>query len=285
MDKVGLNYDFDNLTPEVFREFLRELQKSPYRWPNLYFAWEKPDGSLLMVGTNSSQMYDVLVRECNPDDWINKNHIKYGEALEYSSVLYGISPNTSYMKDNVRYDPVERLVAKVADYKYLGHWRDLDVLMDDPYGYNRVLACGRWELAKEKIGISEKSLVLEYHGDVDLPFGFIDGLGDKALNLAEAGKDLLVAQLEKISGVSDICVEMFGEYRNGYGYSFSFVVERDAKVVDKELANLFGGLKYEAYYDVAKEPLEDKLHDAEVRSADKKQDVSGKERDGSIEMV
>lgn len=163
MDKIGLNYDFDNLTPEVFREFLRELQTNPYRWPNLYFAWEKPDGSLFMVGTNSSQMYSMIVRECDPEDWINVNHIKYGEPMEYGSRLYGIMPSSicTYSHNGVSYDPVEMLVDKVASYKYFGYWRDLDVLMDDPFGFNRVIACGRWELAKEKIGVSDKSVSLE----------------------------------------------------------------------------------------------------------------------------
>ena len=153
MDKIGLNYDFEHLTPDIFRVFLRELQeKGPYRWPNLYFAWEKDDESLLMVGTNSTQMWQMIVHECNPDDWLNKTHAEYGEPLEYSSVLYGISPNVGYYESgNKRYDPVEKLVQKVSGLKYVGFWRDMDVLMDDPYGYNRVLACGRWELAKEKI--------------------------------------------------------------------------------------------------------------------------------------
>lgn len=162
MDKIGLNYDFENLTPDMFREFLRELQKSPYQWPNLYFAWEKDDGSLLMVGTNSTQMWQMIVRECDPDDWININRIKYGEPLEYGSRLYGISPNYTYCKSGGKvYDPVEELVVKVVDCKYLGYWRDHDILMDDPHGFNRVLACGRWELAKQKIGISEKQARLD----------------------------------------------------------------------------------------------------------------------------
>lgn len=158
MDKVGLNFDFEHLTPEMFRAFLRDLQeKGPYRWPNLYFAWEKDDGSLLMVGTNSTQMFHMIVRECDPNDWININHIKYGEPLEYSARLYGISPNCTYCESSGKgYDPVEKLVDKVADLKYVGYWQDPDILMDAPYGYNRVLACGRFELAKEKIGIREK---------------------------------------------------------------------------------------------------------------------------------
>lgn len=162
MDKIGLNYDFEHFTPDVFETFLRELQTTPYRWPNLYFAWEKKDGSLLMLGTNSSQQYQMLVRECNPDNWINKNHIKYGEPLEYSTLLYGISPNVTHCESGGKvYDPVEKLVAKVSDCKYLGHWRDLDVLIDDPYGFGRVLATGRWQLAQEKIGILEKPASLE----------------------------------------------------------------------------------------------------------------------------
>ena len=163
MDKIGLNYDFENLTPEMFRAFLRELQeKGPYQWPNLYFAWEKEDRSLLMVGTNSTQMWQMIVHECNPDDWVNKNHIKYGEPLEYSSLLYGISPNVTYCESGgKRFDPVEKLVQKVAGCKYLGHWRDPDVLMDHPRLYSKVLACGRWELAMEKIQAKAQGVVDE----------------------------------------------------------------------------------------------------------------------------
>lgn len=152
MDRIGLEYDFDNLSPGMFREFLRELQTTPYGWPNLYFAWEKDDGSLLMLGTNSSQMWQMIVRECIPESFQNRSRADWGLAPEYSAYLYGISPNVSYCESGgKRYDPVEKLVAKVSDYKYLGHWRDYDVLMDDPHGYNRVLACGRFELALEGI--------------------------------------------------------------------------------------------------------------------------------------
>lgn len=142
---------YPDLTPEEFREFLRELQASPYKWPNLYFAWEKPDGSLLVVGTKSSQMYEMIVHEVNPNSWINKAHAEYGESLEYSSVMYGIATHCSYMENNIRYDPVDRLVNKVAEYSYLGAWEDPDVLMDDPYAYTRTIACGRWELAVSHI--------------------------------------------------------------------------------------------------------------------------------------
>lgn len=151
-----IDKNFENLLPDAFRSFLRALQKNPYNWPNVYLAWEKPDGSLLMVGIKSTQMYHVIVHEVNPNAWDNKSRASRGEPLEYSSVLCGISPSTSYVQDGVRYDPVERLVDKVAECKYLGYWQDPDVLMDDPYAYNRVMACGRFELAKEKIGVQKE---------------------------------------------------------------------------------------------------------------------------------
>lgn len=169
MDKIGLGYDFERLTPDIFRDFLRDLQEEgPYRWPNLYFAWEKNDGSLLMVGTNSSQMWHMIVRECDPEYFQNKVRIRFGEALEYSSILYGICPGVGYYESgNKRYDPVEKLVQKVADCKYLGHWMDPDILMDDWRGFNKVLACGRWELAKEKIGVSDKQPALDLRKGLD----------------------------------------------------------------------------------------------------------------------
>ena len=86
----------------------------------------------------------------------NRNRIAWGQEPEYSSVLYGISPNVSYMQaylngPAVPYDPVEKLVGTVSQYRYLGSWRDPDRLMEDKYFYNKVLACGRWELAKQHI--------------------------------------------------------------------------------------------------------------------------------------
>lgn len=187
MDKVGLNYDFENLTPEMFREFLRELQKSPYQWPNLYLAWEKEDGSLLMVGTMSTQFYHILKHELEPDKLpqlleLQKANGWSGEISyerQYVTGLRDIKPNVVHHRfvgvekyapaDGVmriegpceKYDPVEELVEQVSRCKYLGSWEDSDILMDNPYGYSRTLACGRWELAKEKIGITEKGVSLE----------------------------------------------------------------------------------------------------------------------------
>ena len=143
--------DYEDLTPEVFRDFLRKLQEDQYGWPNLYFAWEKQDGSLFIVGTKSGQFGQMIVHEVNPNDWINRAHSEYGELLEYSSVLYGISPYCSYVKNNQKYDPVDVLADKVAEYSYLGAWEDPDVVMYNPYAYTNVIACGRWELAVEHI--------------------------------------------------------------------------------------------------------------------------------------
>ena len=153
------------MTPDEFRDYLRNLQKSPYGWPNDYFAWEKPDKSLLMVGIASTQMYELLVHEQNPAADFNKRRAEFGLPAEYSSVLYGISPHCTYMQGSlngpaVRYDPVEKLVDKVAGCRFLGSWRDPDVLMDAPYAFSKVLACGRWELAKAHILQQEKKLPL-----------------------------------------------------------------------------------------------------------------------------
>ncbi len=142
---------YKDLTPDDFRGLLRELQQNPYNWPNLYFAWEKPDGSLFLVGTNSTQQYHMIVKEINPNDWLNTSRAAYGQPLEYSSRLYGIGTHCVYMKNNQRYDPVERLVDKVTEYTYLGAWKDPDRLMYDPYAYTNVIACGRWELAVSHI--------------------------------------------------------------------------------------------------------------------------------------
>ncbi len=151
---------FDQMTSEAFAEFLRKLQKSPYSWPNLYFAWEKEDESLLMIGVRSTQYYHVLKHELEEDRLptllrLQKETGMAGEIVfqrEYVTGLYDINPNTVHMRqDNegpvVRYDPVDALVEEVRGCKYLGAWEDPNVLMDNPYGYSRTLACGRWDLA------------------------------------------------------------------------------------------------------------------------------------------
>lgn len=136
------------LTADEFCSFLRDLQKSPYRWPNRYFAWRKPDQSLLMVGIASTQMYHLLKYEiCR-----TPGQVQFGIPGDYVARLYDISPKVSHMMSgNVKYDPVERLVSEIRSCEYLGSWDDPDILMDSPYGYNRQLACGRWDLAKEHI--------------------------------------------------------------------------------------------------------------------------------------
>lgn len=157
------------MTTDEFRTYLRNLQKSPYQWPNDYFAWEKPDGSLFMIGINSTQMYHVLRHELEEDRTEKlqalMNEISPGGKLLYErpyvTGLYSISPNVVHMKhvDNgtlARYDPVEELAQTVASYRFLGSWHDPDILMDNPYGYSRTLACGRWDLAKKHILEEEK---------------------------------------------------------------------------------------------------------------------------------
>ena len=132
-----------SMTPNEFRTFLRELQEDAYLWPNDYFAWEKPDKSLIMIGVCSTQFDQLLIHETVKSD--------QNTTPEYVTLGYCIAPNVSHLKNGIRYDPVEELVDKVSSCRYLGSWHDPDVLMDSPNSYSKVLACGRWELAKEQI--------------------------------------------------------------------------------------------------------------------------------------
>ena len=132
-----------NMTPNEFRTFLRELQEDAYLWPNDYFAWEKPDKSLIMIGVCSTQFDQLLIHETVKSD--------QDTAPEYVTLGYSIAPNVSHLKNGIRYDPIEELVEKVSGCRYLGSWHDHDVLMDSPTSYSKVLACGRWDLAKEQI--------------------------------------------------------------------------------------------------------------------------------------
>ena len=129
-----------------FEAYLRKLQEDEYSWPSDYFAWEKPDGSLLMVGVRSSQFYHLLKYEYRAN------------FEDYAAVQYGIEPYAGYYMNGQRYDPVEKLAGEIEGCKYLGTWRDPDILMYDPYGFSRVIACGRWELAKAHIPGCEKFL-------------------------------------------------------------------------------------------------------------------------------
>ena len=126
--------------------YLRNLQKDAYSWPNDYFAWEKPDGSLFMVGVHSTQYYHLLTYD----------YRSYYE--DYVAVLYGIEPYASYSMNGQHYDPVVKLAKEIEGCKYLGTWHDPDILMDDNRGFSKVLATGRWELAKSKIPGCEKFL-------------------------------------------------------------------------------------------------------------------------------
>lgn len=132
-----------SMTPDEFRTFLRELQEDAYLWPNDYLAWEKPDKTLFMVGICSTRMDHLLIHEAE--------NTPPGASPEYSTRAYSIAPFASYFDKGKRYDPVEKLVEKVSDCRFLGSWHDPDVLMDNPRNYSKTLACGRWDLAKEHI--------------------------------------------------------------------------------------------------------------------------------------
>ena len=70
---------------------------------------------------------------------------------------HSISPTASdYLSERLSYDPIEKLVEEISGYRYLGAWHDPDIFIKDPHG-ERIIACGRWELAKQNIPqIAEK---------------------------------------------------------------------------------------------------------------------------------
>lgn len=136
------------VSPEALRSFLRSLQQNPYQWPNRYFAWRKPDQTLLIVGVASTQMYQLLKYEF----YQSEGQARYGIPGDYAPRFYDINPRVSHMlSGNVMYDPVERLVSEVRNYTYLGSWDDPDIFMETPHSFSRQRACGRWDLAKEHI--------------------------------------------------------------------------------------------------------------------------------------
>lgn len=137
------------MTSDEFRAYLRDLQKDPYLWSNDYFAWEKPDGKLFMVGTMSHSFDEIQKYEFTP------------EFNCYSAKMYNLNPNGIHLLNGrMPYDPVEKLVSEVENYKFLGKWRDKDLFMDDPKGKGQVLACGRWDLAKKHILERSHNLLL-----------------------------------------------------------------------------------------------------------------------------
>lgn len=163
------NRVFETMSPDEFRAYLRQLQQALYSWPNDYFAWEKPDGSLFMVGISSTQYGHILKHELEAERYTEAELVQLGKDLglpgpapyerDYVSYLYGISPTTSYMRvvngEHVEIDPVEELTNEVRGYKYLGSWRDPVQFVPHPV-FGQVIAHGRWDLAKEHIIGKEK---------------------------------------------------------------------------------------------------------------------------------
>lgn len=132
-----------SMTQNEFRNYLRELQEDAYLWPNDYLAWEKPDKTLIMIGVCSPRFDQLLIYETVK--------LNQDSAPEYVARGYSIAPNVSHWKNGIRYDPIEELVNKVSGCRYLGSWHDHDDFMDSPNSYSKVMACGRWDLAKEQI--------------------------------------------------------------------------------------------------------------------------------------
>lgn len=132
-----------SMTPNEFRNFLRDLQEDAYLWPNDYLAWEKPDKTLFMVGICSTRFDHLLIHEAQ--------NTPSRSLPEYSTIAYSIAPGISYFEKGKEYDPIERLVEKVSDCRFLGSWHDPDILMDHPQNFSKTLACGRWELAIKNI--------------------------------------------------------------------------------------------------------------------------------------
>lgn len=135
------------MSPDEFRTYLRDLQNGDgYTWPNDYFAWEKPDGNKFMVGIESGQQFHILLNN-------------YGDSF---SSVYSIWPPRfcSYSENGIPYDPVDKLVDQIKDYKFLGTWHDPDLLMESPRSFGRVLAHGRWDLAMQHIEANTRSVPL-----------------------------------------------------------------------------------------------------------------------------
>lgn len=138
------------MTSDEFRTYLRALQKSPYDRPNDYFAWEKPDKTLFMIGVKSHFLHNLMKYEYEPF------------FKEYGVHFCNIDPNETHFRSGVvPYDPVEQLVSDVSGYRFLGSWRDPEALMDYNDG-SKVLACGRWDLVKEHILAPERKPSLDY---------------------------------------------------------------------------------------------------------------------------
>lgn len=128
------------MTPEKLARVLHTLQAHPYDRINFYYAWKKPDDTLFMIGTYSNSLGQILLYEFEP--YFN----------DYGGRFVTIDPLSGAMIVNgVRQDPVDFLVSQVANYTFIGSWCDHDILIDDPHGFGRIAAYGRWELAKEHI--------------------------------------------------------------------------------------------------------------------------------------
>lgn len=128
------------MTSKEFETYLRGIQNSPYDRLNDYFAWEKLDKTLFMIGIKSHFINDIL-------------KYAYDSLFQTHSVhFYNIAPDAPHLRPNgPHFDPVKELVKEVSGYRFLGAWHAPELLMEDPSGTGKVLACGRWELVRDKI--------------------------------------------------------------------------------------------------------------------------------------
>ena len=148
-----------------FESFLRQLQEEPYRWPDLYLAWEKPDGTLFMASTQTSQYNQLLVYET--DSFLEANRARFikdtnlgGRILDdderiYSAHFYDINPKVSHMRGPHEFDPVEEFVSKVSEYTFLGSWNNPERYRKDHIN-GQVLNIGCWFEALQNIRQQER---------------------------------------------------------------------------------------------------------------------------------
>ena len=86
----------------------------------------------------------------------------------------------------------------------------------------------------------------EWHGDVDVPVWKMERLLFKDGQTAKsAGEQVLGEFLASQPFAKDVSVEVIGAYKDGWGYSVSFVCQANEETVKSSLKKAFEGMSYE----------------------------------------
>lgn len=127
------------MSADKLRRILRNCKDLSFDRLNFYYAWKTPDNTLFMLGTMSNQIGEVITYQYDP------------YSKDYTARFISLPPLNGCLKKDILNDPIEKLASQVESYEFIGSWHNPEYLMDDSQGLGKVLACGQWNLAQERI--------------------------------------------------------------------------------------------------------------------------------------